>query len=91
MAITKRQLSENRNFLAVIEDTRRREAYQFETDTTSYQLTSQAVDEALVIIEEIWAGESSFVELAKHSNAMLKAAVKVRMAHHMASVMSAFA
>jgi hypothetical protein len=41
-------------------DARRREAYAFETATTSYELTGRAVDEALVILDEIWSGESSF-------------------------------
>jgi hypothetical protein len=47
--------------LATVEETRRREAYAFETATEVYKIASSAVDEALVILEEIWAGEASFV------------------------------
>ena len=47
--------------LAQVEETRRRELYAFESATEVYTLTSRAVDEALVILEEVWAGESSFL------------------------------
>jgi hypothetical protein len=59
--MTKKQLTENRAFLATIEDTRRREAYDFETKATVYEMMSSAVDEALVILEQIWAGEVTFL------------------------------
>jgi len=58
--------------LAVAIDTRRREAYAFETASTAFTLTTRAVDEALVILEEIWSGENSFVALNSHINGMLK-------------------
>lgn len=45
----------------MVEETRKREAYAFETATNVYQESSRAVDEALLILEEIWSGESSFV------------------------------
>lgn len=91
LAVTKRQLTENRNYLGLIEETRRREAYAFETATNVYQQTSRAVDEALVILEEIWGGEAGFVQLSKHVNGMLKNSVKIRKAHLLAGVMSALA
>jgi len=91
LAITKKQLSENRNFLATVEETRRREAYAFETATEVYQATSKALDDALVILEEIWSGESSFADLTRHTNKLLKSAVKIRKAHLMAPLMSALA
>lgn len=91
MVVTKKQLAENRNLLAQTEETRRREAFVFETSTTVYQVSSRAVDEALVILEEIWAGEASFVQLAKHVNGMFKNAVKLRKAHYLTNVMSALA
>jgi len=87
--VTVRQLSENRNFLALVEETRRREAYAFETSTEVYQQASRAVDEALLIIEEIWSGEASFAQLSRHMNGMLKSAAKIRKVHHLAGVMSA--
>ena len=87
--VTSRQLSENRNFLALVEETRKREAFAFETASEVYQITSRAVDEALLIIEEIWSGEASFAQLAKHMNGMLKDAVKIRKVHHLTGVMSA--
>jgi len=87
--VTSRQLSENRNFLILIEETRQRESYAFETATNVYQASSRAVDEALLILEEIWSGESSFIQLNKHMNGMLKNAVKIRKVHHLAGVMSA--
>jgi len=77
--------------LAQVEETRRREAYAFETATEVYTLGSRAVDEALVILEEIWAGEASFVQLTRHVNGMFKTACKIRKAHYMTNVMSALA
>jgi len=53
-------LTEARGLLAIAIDTRRREAYAFETASTAYTMASRAVAEALEILEEIWAGESSF-------------------------------
>jgi len=91
LAITKQQLADNRSYLASIEDNRRRAAFDFETATTVYQAMTKAIDEALVILEEIWAGETSFVQLAKHANGMLKTAVKIRKAHLMAPVLAALA
>jgi len=91
LEITKRQLSENRNFLAITEETRRREAYAFETATGVYQATSRAVDEALMILEEIWAGDSTFAQLTRHVNGMLKTAVKIRKAHLLGGIISALA
>lgn len=73
----------------MVEETRKREAYAFETATNVYQESSRAVDEALLILEEIWSGEASFVQLNKHMNGMLKSAVKIRKVHHLAGVMSA--
>jgi len=87
--VTSRQLSESRNFLSLVEETRRREAYAFETASEVFQASSRAVDEALLIIEEIWSGEASFLQLAKHMNGMLKDAVKIRKVHHLMGVMSA--
>jgi hypothetical protein len=87
--VTKRQLSEDRSFLSIVEETRRREAYNFESATTVYQAVSRAVEEALQILEEIWSGETSFVQLAKHMNGLLKSAVKIRKVHLLAGVMSA--
>jgi len=89
LAMTKKQLTENRNFLATIIETRRREAYDFETKATVYEIMSAAVDEALVILEQIWAGEATFIQLTKHTNNMLKNSVKIRKAHLMAPIMSA--
>jgi hypothetical protein len=54
-------LAENRNLLATVEETRRREAYAFETATEVYNVCTRAASEALVILEEIWSGEASFV------------------------------
>lgn len=87
--VTTRQLSENRNFLGLVEETRRREAHAFETATEVYQQSSRAVDEALLILEEIWSGEASFAQLSRHMNGMLKSATKIRKVHHLAGVMSA--
>jgi len=87
--VTSRQLSDSRNFLSLVEETRRREAYAFETASEVFQASSRAVDEALLIIEEIWSGEASFLQLAKHMNGMLKDAVKIRKVHHLMGVMSA--
>jgi PBP1b-binding outer membrane lipoprotein LpoB len=86
---TKRQLAEDRNFLALVEETRRREAYAFETETTIYQTVSRAIDEALAILEEIWSGESSFLQLSKHMNGLVKSAVKIRKVHLLSGVMAA--
>lgn len=91
LVVTKNQLAENRNLLAQVEETRRREAYVFETATEVYEVSSRAVDEALVILEEIWAGEASFVQLTRHVNGMFKNAVKIRKAHYLTNVMSALA
>jgi flagellar biosynthesis component FlhA len=73
----------------LVEETRRREAYNFESSTTVYQAVSRAVEEALQILEEIWSGDSSFIQLAKHMNGLLKSAVKIRKVHLLAGVMSA--
>lgn len=54
-------------------------------------MTSKAVDEALLILEEIWSGENNFLQLNKHINGMLKSAVKIRKAHLLGGVMSALA
>jgi predicted nucleic acid-binding Zn-ribbon protein len=89
--VTKRQLAENRNFLALVEDTRIREAYAFETKRGVYDVTGRAIEEALTILEEIWAGEASFLQLTKHVNGMLKNAVKIRKVHHLTGLMSALA
>jgi hypothetical protein len=87
--LTKKQLVENRNFLVQVEDTRRREAYAFETFSTAFTMVTEAVDEALVILEEIWAGESSFMQLSTHVNGMLKSAIKVKKTHLMSGVLGA--
>lgn len=52
-------------------------------------MASNAVDGALVILEEIWAGESSFIQLSKHMNGLLKTAIQVKKAHLMTGVMAA--
>jgi hypothetical protein len=56
-----------------------------------YQQISRAVDEALSILDEIWNGSSSFIQIAKHANKMLKDSVKIRKAHLLAPVMNALA
>jgi hypothetical protein len=38
-------------------------------------MSTRAVDEAIAILEELWAGEGSFVQLGKHFNKMLKQSV----------------
>lgn len=72
-------------------DTRRREAYAFETATTSFEMTSRAVDEALVILDEIWSGEASFTQLNTHINGILKSTIKIRKAHLLGGVMTTLA
>ena len=47
--------------LGLVEETRRREAYAFETATNQYQIVVSACNEAILILEEIYNGESSFV------------------------------
>ena len=89
--MTTRQLSETRNYLAVVEETRRNEAYVFETATTVFEMVTRACDEAVIILEEIWAGEGSFIQLGKHFNKMLKSAVKLRKAHLFAGIMNTLA
>lgn len=54
-------------------------------------MANRAVDEALVILEEIWSGESTFAQLNRHVNGLLKTAVKIRKAHLMGGIMSAMA
>lgn len=51
-------------------------------------MMTKALDEALVILQEIWAGETSFLQLAKHTNEMLKTSVKIRKAHLMSGLMA---
>lgn len=91
LAITKKQLSENRAFLATIEATRRREAYNFETKATAFTMLTQAIEDALVILQEIWDGQATFLQIARHTNNMLLDSVKLRKAHMMAPIMSALA
>jgi hypothetical protein len=54
-------------------------------------MTNRAVDDALVILEELWNGEASFLQLNRHVNGILKTSVKVRKAHYLAGVMTALA
>jgi len=51
-------------------------------------MMAKALDEALVILQEIWAGETSFLQLAKHTNEMLKTSIKIRKAHLMSGLMA---
>lgn len=49
------------------------------------------MDEALNILDEIWNGSASFIQIAKHANKMLKDSVKIRRANLLAPIMSALA
>lgn len=51
LATTYNQLQENKAFLAIIEDTRVREAYNFATASEVYRQTSTAIDSALNLLE----------------------------------------
>jgi len=44
-------------------------------------MATRAIDEALDILDEIWSGEATFLQLTKHTNKLLKEAVKNRKAH----------
>jgi len=49
----------------------------------------RACDEALTILDEIWAGESSFTQLTSHMNQLVKSSIKVKKAHLMNGLMAA--
>lgn len=75
----------------MVEETRRREAYEFDTITEVYQATTRAIEEAVVILEEIWAGEATFAQMSQHMNGILKNVVKLKKVYRIAPVMSALA
>jgi hypothetical protein len=77
LAITKRALNENRSYLVLIEESRRRDAYDYETNTNALSAIIKAVEESLVILETISSGEEEFITLTKHTNAIARATSQI--------------
>ncbi|EGR29383.1 hypothetical protein IMG5_156800, partial [Ichthyophthirius multifiliis] len=71
--------------------TREQQAAKFQEDTQSYKANSAAVDEAISILQEIWSGQSEFIQLSRHVNKMLKHAISMRKVNKIAPLMAAFA
>lgn len=67
---TIKQISANENYLYLVEETRVREQESFEAAGTAYQANKAAAVDAQNILQQIWAGSASFVQLARHANKM---------------------
>jgi exonuclease VII small subunit len=67
--------TETQQYYAELLDRRAREAADFESEKKAYEHDSAALDGALDILEEIFEGEADFIQLARHSQKMLKSAI----------------
>merc|ERR1712113_213269 len=91
LAITKKQIKEKTAELLNVHTVRKREKYAFDTNQGVFNIIHPAIGEALEYIEAIFAGEGSFLQIAKHTNKMLVNAVQLGAAHHMAPILGALA
>jgi predicted lipase len=78
LAISKKQFQETGEYLIVIQDVRKRDQYNYETQVTELNQLKSLFEECLVFIEEIFQGEKSFAELARHTNKIMKKAVSTK-------------
>lgn len=86
-----KQIGETDSYLSNLISTRNSEAESFDASTEAYKKNSAAADEALEILEQIWSGESTFLELAKHANKMLMNAIQIKKVSKLTPVMAALA
>lgn len=92
LAITKKQLAENKQFLINAQNTRNKEHYAFETLQGKHEQVVAAIDAAIQYINDFAAAEQkgqSFVQLTKHANKILVMAVQLQTVHHMGPALSA--
>jgi hypothetical protein len=67
---TIKEISANENYLYLVEETRKRELESFEAAGTAYLANKAAAVDAQNILQQIWSGSASFVQLARHANKM---------------------
>jgi hypothetical protein len=63
------------NFIELLGERRQREASEFAEAQTVYEFNIAAVNDAVEILSELFEGEEEFVQLAKHSHKLFKAAM----------------
>jgi septal ring factor EnvC (AmiA/AmiB activator) len=94
LAITKKQLAENQQFLINAVNARQKEHYEFETLQGKHEQVVAAIDAAINYINDFAASEqksASFAQLTKHANKILIMAVQIQTVHHMGPALSALA
>jgi hypothetical protein len=69
-------LVDYREYIEALSERRQRESTEFSQEQTTYELDSATVSEAVELLEGIFAGEEEFVQLAKHSHKLFKAAMR---------------
>jgi urocanate hydratase len=73
--------------LIVIQDVRKRDQYNYETQVTELNALKTLFEECLVFIEEIFQGENTFAQLARHTNKIMKKAVATRQINGMGALL----
>jgi hypothetical protein len=69
-------LVDYREYIENLSERRVREANEFAQEQSTYELDVAAVSEAVELLEGIFSGEEEFVQLAKHSHKLFKAAMR---------------
>lgn len=68
-------LIEYNEYLEVLADRREREASDFAGEQAAYELNAATAAEAIELLESVFGGEEEFIQLAKHSHKLFKAAM----------------
>jgi hypothetical protein len=84
-------LVDYRNFEEILGERREREAVEFAAEQENFELNSAAVAEAVELLEAVFEGEEEFVQIAKHSHKLLKAAMSSKKPSMFAQTFAALA
>jgi len=91
LSFTRKVLAETQNFLRILTESRQHEAEDFLAKSESYEYNSAGINEAIDILEGVFSGESSLIELVRHAHKLLANSVQIGGAAKWAPAMSALA
>lgn len=83
------QLAASRQQLGQLERARIEESALYQADIIAFKALHNGIGEALKMIEEMAAGQASFVQVSKHINKVVLMAVQVKQLDSLAGVLSA--
>lgn len=91
LGFTKKVLAESQDLLEILGKARESEIAAFAEYEEAYNFNSAQMAEVVEVVESVLSGETSMIQLVRHSQAMLKNSIKLGATEKLASVMSILA